>query len=191
MRVVLITFAFLLMSASAIGKTINLRNKSDSDGGVREISFCARPSPATTGLPGHAFVVFAQTALGGKSKFRAIGHTVFSVGDAILSYKGIIPANGALVNENYTAIKQECLTVQVNASEFETTYLDTTQPLAVLGIKFDEKHPIQKSYSLSENDCMDFMLNIANRYKVKGINIPKRNQSDLPLPYLRKLIEAN
>ena len=179
------------ISITVHSKTIDLRNKTDTDGGTREISFCARPSPDKPGLPGHAFVAFAQVDKNGGVMFRALGHTVFSVSDALLSYNELIPATGALVSEKYTSIKQECLTIQVNNAEYQSAYTQATQPLAALGVKFDESKPIQKTYALGINDCMDFMVTVANRFTQSGLKIPKREPTDLPLPYLRKFIDAN
>jgi hypothetical protein len=158
---------------------------------MREISLCARPSPDKPGLPGHAFVAFAQTQRSGERTFRAIGHTVFSAGGALVSFGGLIPTTGALVDEKYTAIKQECLTLQVNKSDYEAAYVAATQPLSRIGVKFDESKPIQQTYALAAADCMTFVITIAQRFTAKGVTIPARAATDLPLPYMRKVIDAN
>lgn len=184
-------FLVLCLSLSASAKTIDLRNKTDVDGGVREVSFCARPTPGNVGLPGHAFVTFALIKKDGEIIFRSIGHTVFSIGAAIMSYDAIIPASGALKLEYYTSTKQECLTVQINKDEYESVYASVTQPLLSLGIKFDETLPVGMAYTLAVDDCVQFVVSIADKFVSKGLKSPKRNSNELPFPYIRRLIDSN
>ena len=191
MRKLLIALlAYSCLASSTSAKTIDLRNQTDADGALREISFCARPSPDKAELPGHAFVSFSIRKKDGTRAFRAIGHTVFSVVDALISYSGLIPASGALIDERYTAIKQECLTLQVNQSDYEASYALAAQPLLAVGIKFDEKLPIQKAYTLGAEDCVGFVIGQTKRYAQKVV-VPKRTTNELPLPYIRRLIDAN
>ncbi len=54
---------------------INRVLQSDADRGQRRISFCARPTDAAGGGPGHAFVLFQHCAKDGKQvEFLAVGH---------------------------------------------------------------------------------------------------------------------
>ncbi|MBF4989473.1 hypothetical protein [Methylophilus sp. 14] len=188
--VVALFVAASFISSEVYSKTIDMRNQTDGDGGIREISFCARPSPDKPGLPGHAFIAFSETSKNGKRVFRAIGHTVFSVGEALLSYTSLVTADGALMDEKYTSIKQECLTLQVNKADFDKSYGLVAQPLQIIGVTFDETKPIQKSYSLAANDCVGFLIKQAQLYSPK-ITVPSRNNGELPLNYLRRLIDAN
>lgn len=187
--------AALLVAASSssvltYGKTVDLRNQTDGDGGSREISFCARPSPGNPGFPGHAFIAFSETTKDGKRTFRAIGHTVFSVGEALLSYTGLVTAAGALVDEKYTSIKQQCLTLQVSKTDYQKSYGLVAQPLKAIGVVLDETRPIQKTYSLAAEDCVGFMITQARLFTPKVI-VPSRNNGELPLNFVRRLIDAN
>lgn len=186
---------FLLSTAMASSVSFaserNFRHSTDSDGVSREISLCARPSPNGSELPGHAFVAFGEYSSKGAYKIRAIGHTVFSVKDAILSFGRLIPAKGAIDQEIYTSIKQSCLTLLVNKDQYDKLYQSVNQPLSSIGIKFDENKPFQKTYSLGSEDCIDYMLSIARTFASSGLVIPKRSGADLPLSYMRKLIDAN
>ena len=177
-------------SVVAYGKTVDLRNQTDGDGGSREISFCARPSPDKPGLPGHAFIAFSETSKDGKRAFRAIGHTVFSAGEALLSYTGLVTADGALVDEKYTSIKQQCLTLQVNKPDYQKSYGLVAQPLKAIGVVLDESKPIQKAYSLAAEDCVGFLITQAQLFSPK-VKVPSRNNGELPLNYVRRLIDAN
>lgn len=181
---------FFTAASMAQAKTIDLKNQTDADGSAREISFCARPSPEKLNLPGHAFIAFSETKKDGSLHFRAIGHTAYSVGEALLSYTGLIPANGALVNENYSSVKQECLTVQVNQRQYDKSYEIATQPLKSIGIIFDENQAIQKSYSLAAEDCVGFIITQAKFFGSK-LTVPVRKPDELPLNYIRRLIDAN
>jgi hypothetical protein len=190
--------AALLVAASASssladGKTVDLRNHTDGDGGNREISLCARPSPDKSGLhglPGHAFIAFSETMKNGKRTFRAIGHTVLSAGEALLSYTGLINAEGALVDEKYTSIKQQCLTLQVNKADYQKSYALVAQPLKAIGVVLDESKPVQKSYSLAAEDCVGFVI-VQARLFTPNVTVPSRNNDELPLNYVRRLIDAN
>lgn len=171
-------------------KTLDLKTHTDIDGGNREISICARPSPDNLGLPGHAFIAFSETTKDGKRSFRAIGHTAFSVGEALLSYTGLVTAEGALVDEKYTSIKQQCLTLQVNKSDYDKAYGVTVQPLKNMGIEFDEAKPIQKAYSLGAEDCVGFLTTQVNFFASKVV-VPPRKSGELPLDYIRRFIDSN
>lgn len=193
MRIFLSCALLAIASASsslALAKTLDLRNQTDADGGIREISLCARPSPDKPGLPGHAFIAFAEITRNGKMNFRALGHTVFSVGEALLSYTGLVTAEGAMIEEKYTSIKQQCLTLQVNKVEYERAYGLVAQPLKDIGVEFDETKPIQKAYSLAAEDCVGFLITQAQIFSSK-ISIPSRDSNELPLNYVRRLIDAN
>lgn len=182
--------ALLSSSVVAYGKTVDLRNETDGDGGSREVSFCARPSPDKPGLPGHAFIAFSETTKDGKRTFRAIGHTVFSAGEALLSYTGLVTADGALVDEKYTSIKQQCLTLQVNKADYQKAYGLAAQPLKVIGVVLDETKSIQKAYSLAAEDCVGFMITQAKLFAPK-VSVPSRNNGELPMNYVRRFIDAN
>lgn len=182
-------WAVLVAPLAASGKSIDLRARTDADGLVREISYCARPSPdGPKHLPGHAYLVFGVEG-GGRFRFRAIGHTTSDVGPAIVSFTGLLKAQGAVVDEVYTAAKQMCLTTRVNRDAFEAAYSDAGNPLAALG--FDRDAPYVLAYSLGAEDCVGFMLRVARRFQANGLKVPARQALELPLAYLRRLVDAN
>lgn len=179
-----------LTPAMASGKVIDLRRQTDSDGVVREISYCARPSPdSAMKLPGHAFVTFATVDASGRTKFRSVGHTTFNVGAALLSYTGLLKADGAVVSEIYTSSKQRCLTTLVNRPAFDAVYQQAMNPLAALG--FSAEVPYALSYTLGAEDCLGFMIRVAKRFQADGMKLPARGAVELPLDYLRRMIDAN
>jgi hypothetical protein len=192
MRILLQCLLLAVAGASAspvIAKTLDLRKQTDADGGSREISFCARPSSEKP-VPGHAFIAFSETTREGKRTFRAIGHTAFSVSEALVSYTGLVTATGALVDEKYTSLRQRCLTLQVNKADYDRSYRLAMQPLKSIGIVFDESRPILKAYSLAAEDCVGFMMQQAILF-VPRINVPVRRNGELPLNYVRRLIDEN
>ena len=176
----------------SVGKTIDLRTSTDADGTEREISYCARPSPDTAkNIPGHAFLVFGVIPKKMKPTFRAIGHTTFSPGAAIVSFTGLLTADGAVVEERYTSVKQQCLVTKVNKAAYDAAYASANQPLGVIGIVFDETQPYGLAYSLGVDDCMNFMISVAKRFMPQGLQVPARGTTELPMAYIRRMIDFN
>lgn len=183
----------LLLPASAFAgphRVVDLRNQSDASGEY-EISFCARPSPAAGGLPGHAFVAFSHLPASGARAFTALGHTTHAGPvRALLSYGGSFSAPGVLQEERYTAVKEACLVVKVNQPDYERA-LSSSQPvLTKLGLATGQR-PVLLAYSLGAQDCMGYMMTVARGLRAPGLTVPPRGKTELPLHYLRRFIDAN
>ena len=175
-----------------MGTTLDLRTSSDVSGEY-EIGFCARPSPDTTKqLPGHAFVSFSIKSQDGRRTFKAIGHTVqsgVSGASAAWSYFGD-RVDGYLKEEKFTSAMQSCLVAKVNLSDYERAFALTKNALASMGA-IPSDVPVFEFYKLGEDDCLSFMMNVANLLVSKGLKVPKRNPTELPLSYIQRFIEAN
>lgn len=115
---------------------------------------------------------------------------MFSAGEALLSYTGLVTADGALVDEKYTSIKQQCLTILVNKADYQKSYGLVAQPLKAIGVVLDETKPVQKAYSLAAEDCVGFLIAQAKLFTPK-VAVPARNSGELPLNYVRRFIDAN
>jgi hypothetical protein len=99
--------SFLTAPHPSNARAIDLSNMTDPTG-IYNVAFCARPSPDTTGKPGHAFVAYSHARPNGDRDFVAIGHTIGAgVGpvSASWSYFGS-PVLGLLKEEHYMSIKQ-------------------------------------------------------------------------------------
>jgi hypothetical protein len=175
-------------SASASAKVIDLATMSEPGG--YEISFCARTSPDTD-KPGHAFVAFSKKADNNKREFLSIGHTVgagTSTASASWSYFGsAVP--GVLKEEIYTSIRQNCLTAKVNSSDYASAKALTTSPLAKMGI--GANGPVIEAYKLGANDCMTFLSAVAQTLVPRGLKVPVRGATELPMDYIERFIAAN
>ncbi len=199
LNILLLGLFWLLLSTNIVfptnlfGASLDLRNSSD-ESGEYEIAFCARPSPddSAKNLPGHAFVSFSYYSPDGNRKFMSIGHTVqpgISQASTIWSYFGE-SVDGYLAEEKYTSIKQSCLVVKVNKSDYDKSFLLTVDPLKQMKITSSENHVIE-AYKLGSKDCIGFMIEVAKILELKGFKIPNRKTGDLPLAYIERLISSN
>lgn len=171
-------------------QVVDLRKRTDAAGSY-EISFCARPSPGRTGLPGHAFVAFSHVEPGKPRVFRAVGHTTSaSAAKTVLTYGGAIGVPGRLAEERYTAVRENCLVAKVNDSDYRRA-LGRTQPVFRRWGIGSADDPVLATYSLGDKDCMDFMLQVAQDLRAPALKLPRRGAAEFPLPYLRRLIDAN
>jgi hypothetical protein len=173
-------------------KVIDLKNYSDADGIEREISFCARPSPGGSNLPGHAFVAFSTVTPNKGRSYQAVGHTT-SAGPAttLLTYFKIFPnVSGHLAEERYTDAKEKCLVVKVNKPDYEEAYSAARTPWAQSVPELTNPPTLLLAYRLGDDDCMSFMTGVASKFGGR-LKLPKRGAVELPLPYLRRFIEAN
>lgn len=181
-----------LVSTPATAKEIDLSTRTDPTG-TFQIGFCARPSPDTLKRwPGHAFVSFSHQNPTGERYFIAIGHTVaagVTAAGAIWSVVGA-PVSGVLKEENYTSAMQNCLVVKVDKADYDNALKLTQSPLRRLGLVSTDSSTIE-AYKLRAHDCMTFMIEIANTLNRKGIVVPVRGSTELPMEYMQRLIGAN
>jgi len=184
-------YAMLVGNGGAKAKEVDLRTMSDPTGEYN-VAFCSRPSPDTTGKPGHAFVSYSHVLPGGNREFLAIGHTVgadVTPAKAIWSYFSD-PVSGLLKEELYTSIRQRCLDVQVDKSDYDRARARASNALALLGI-VPADAIVLEAYKLGAEDCMTFLIDVANSLKSKGLNVPARQAGELPMPYVQRLSDAN
>ena len=187
----IVVFIIIFFSSCLLASPLDLRNFSD-ESGEYEIAFCARPSADTKkNIPGHAFVSFSYYSPKGNRTFTSIGHTVqsgTSMISAIWSYFGV-SVDGFLSEEKYTSIKQSCLVVKVNKSDYDAAYSLAEDPLKKLGIV--KNSYVLESYKLGSEDCVGFLIKVAKKLESKGFIVPKRNNLESPLDYIQRLINSN
>ncbi len=199
-RILNVVFAatVVLMPLHAVAgphATKDLRNSTDADGGDREISICARPSPDTVkNLPGHMFVAYSLRQKSGARLHVAVGHTTFAPpARTLLTYFGAEPVPGQLQEELYSSSKEECLVLKVNEAAFNQAYQLSRPFLPPGNYTPDPKNwsPVLLDYSLGENDCMSFATSVAKTFESKGLIVPQRGSAERPLQYVRRMIQAN
>jgi hypothetical protein len=168
-------------------RTIDLRTRTDARV-THEVSFCARPSPGPSNLPGHAFVAFSTLEANGQRTYKAVGHTsVAPLANTIVTYVGGKPVSGILKEELYTDALQRCLVAKVDAEAYARAEALTADPLKKFGISGDG--PVTLAYRLGSEDCVGFMTS-AMRALGSGLKVPARGATELPLDYLRRVIDS-
>ncbi|HEX8301529.1 hypothetical protein [Sphingomonas sp.] len=184
--------ALLGILSPLAGRDKDLRSMTESSDET-EIGFCSRPSPGSLGFPGHTFVTFSATKTDGYRDFKAVGHTLgsdVSATSAGFSYFSGKSVAGKQMEERYTALKQSCLIVQLNRSDYDKALLAAKPTLASVGIPIDIAASIER-YSLGDNDCITFAERVANALKPAGLKVPGRSATDTPAAWISKLSDAN
>lgn len=190
-RALAVAAALCASGGSLFAAELDLSNRSDP-AAVYNVAFCGRPSPDSTGKPGHAFVAFSRKPHGGERDFLAIGHTVAaSTGavEATWSYFGE-PVPGLLKEELYTSVQQNCLDVTVNKEDYEAARSLTVSPLETMGV-IPAGTPVFEAYKLGESDCMTFVMAVAGVLEPRGLRIPDRGATEFPMAYIQRLIDDN
>jgi hypothetical protein len=193
---ILLVFTLFLFNVVAIAapyKSVDARKQTDADGNLRSLSFCARTSPDTaTGIPGHAFVGFGVVSQNGERLYSAVGHTTFDPAGALLSYSKLFsPAAGALVEEKYTSVQENCLVVLVNKAAYDQAYDMTKDYLSGQAPSFSGNIKTLLAYRLGAEDCVTFVTRTLKTLEPLGIKVPVRKSTELPLVYIRRVIESN
>ena len=173
---------------------LDLRTHSDSDGGVREVALCARPSPsAALGLPGHMFVGYSLVLPDRPRAYLALGHTTQApASGALLSYSRLMPAvSGTISDERYTATLERCLVVRVNKPDFDRAYSFAVARVDQFSSDPSAWPPITLSYRLGSQDCVNFVVEVAEHFKSRGLKVPARGATEFPMSYVRRLIDEN
>lgn len=200
-RVTLIRSAALIVTIiPVIGiagphKELDLKKFSDDDGGERQVSICARPSPGI-GVPGHMFVALSEKLPIRERTYLALGHTTTATPlMAVLSYKGFLgTVDGYIGEEKYTSSKERCLVINVNrvgfAQAMSLVKPDISKVLPGASLPSLE-HPVLLAYSLGDSDCMALAINVARVFQNGGVNVPERKTGELPMNFVRRLIDTN
>ncbi|WP_316228260.1 hypothetical protein [Bradyrhizobium sp. SZCCHNR1039] len=186
-----LAFLCLIAPHQLKAKEIDLSNMTDPTG-VYNVAFCARPSPDSSGKPGHAFVAYSHANPDGDRDLVAIGHTVSAgVGpvSAAWSYFGD-SVSGLLKEERYTSIKQNCLDVTVNKNDFNQARALAEDPLFKMGLTA-QPGTVFEAYKLGLDDCMTFLISVAETLKSQGLKVPTRGATELPMAYIARFIAAN
>ncbi|HEX5752243.1 MAG TPA: hypothetical protein VFZ09_38880 [Archangium sp.] len=191
------TFSILALVAvsAAPHKTLALTKASEPDGTEYSLSFCARPSPsAALNLPGHAFVGYSMKPRKGARRYLAVGHTTYAPpGAVLLTYLGLRPSvEGSIEEELFTATQEHCLVLLVSKAAYDQAIAAAADVVSGGLPSFTEQRRTILRYTLGAQDCMSFMLGVLKPFAGdRGVRIPARGPTELPLPYLRRLIDAN
>lgn len=150
-------------------KTIDKRNACDASGNVYYVVFCARGGSLT----GHAFVTWYTED---NYQKMCISQSYGFYPEQGIGVFGAVP--GDIQNEAWkpeTTMVTHRLTVQVN----EYAFLASQQLIS----RWETK-----DYSLWENNCINFCMEVA---KTIGLTVPPKGTTTFPSTYLEKLITQN
>ena len=189
------TFVFILLASATTQagphKKIDLRVKSDADGLERDVLICSRPS-GTASIPGHMFLAFSTRSLTtGHRTYYTVGHTTSSpLPQTLMTYTGIIPnVTGYLAEERYTNAQEQCLVLAVNQGDYDKAFALARPSIEkIIGNK-TPMGPLLLAYSLGADDCMGLAISTAKAFK--GVQVPERKPTELPMNYVRRLIDTN
>lgn len=183
-------FFTALSAPAAPHRELDIRNQTDGTGEY-SIALCARPSPAASGLPGHAFIAYSHLpGTGEQRKFLALGFTTAAGPvEGLLSFNQFLatPA-GYLSEESFTHVKERCLVLLVNKADFDRAYA-VAVPYGAIPPFSDLRYMAR--YSLGSNDCMTFAIKVAKLFESKGVKVPARTRLEVPGAYIRRLIDEN
>lgn len=177
----------------ASSKDIDLRTMSEASG-VYDVAFCSRSSPGLSGEPGHAFVAFSHKPPDAERDFLAIGLTVTAgvtpTAAALSWFYWGKPISGRLKEELYTDIRQNCLNVGVDKQDYDRARALADDPLQKLGVT-QAPGIIFEDYKLGQEDCMTFLTAVARKLESKGLKVPQRGSTELPMHFVQRFIDAN
>lgn len=178
-------------TSAAPHRVVDMARMSDPDGTRYSVSLCARESPGALGVPGHAFVAFSTLTRDGERSYVAVGHTTRAgAAAALLSYKGWIgSAHGQIAEEQYTAVTENCLVINTDREGYDRAWALANARFTLPGSS--QGTTLHMAYTLGERDCIDFMVLIAEVFVPRGLVLPTRAETDVPLAYARRIIDAN
>ena len=180
-------------SLAAAHREIDVGAQSQPDGMTYQVSLCARPSVDTPkNKPGHAFVGFSRSRPGGERTYTALGHTTFAgTAAALLSYQGYLGSvPGYISAERYSHVNERCLVINTSKELYERAWRIAAGYKAILEAEFEPGEGISLDYSLGADDCMAFANSVAIVF-APAVKIPSRGATELPMDYVRRLIDSN
>jgi len=85
---------------------------------------------------------------------------------------------------------RSCIELLVSKREFATTANVVRAPFKRVGGSQTETEPIAL-YSVAQEDASTSIAEVATRFSNRGLYVPGRRAGELPLAYVRRLIDAN
>ena len=156
------------------------------------IAICARPSPdSTSGTPAHAFAVWREVNDGGERVSMAVG---YASNDGLKALIGSA-TNGTPIarpssEEASAGGVRSCIELLVNKREFAIAANVARAPFNRVGAAQSDG-PSTAVYSVAQEDASTSIAEVATRFSDRGLYVPRRRTGELPLAYVRRLIDAN
>ncbi len=180
------------VASAAPLKEADLRKAADSDGVVRSLTFCARPSPDSgLSIPPYAAVGWGQRIASSKYLYQAIGAVPGIQPKALLGFsRAITPIPADLSQDEYAAIMDRCFTLIVSKADFQRALRLGNAALAQIAVTMSTQ-PVSAAYGLTPEQCVKLVVDIMKMFDARSVRPPPRGGSEPPLAYLRRTIEQN
>jgi hypothetical protein len=176
---------------SAQAHTFDFRTRPDPD--VRyTLAICARPSPDSAGgIPAHAFLVWREAGEHGERVTKAVGYAANEGLKAVMASVASSMTNSSQLTQG-TSIPavRLCLELLVDKREFAAAE-NLTRPFFKHVGSLETEPTSAVVRSLGQEEASGLIAEIAVRFSNRGLYVPARRPGELPLAYVRRLIDAN
>jgi len=188
-RQVLSPLLFLL-AASAQAHTFDFRTRADP--AVRyTLAICARPSPDSAGgIPAHAFLVWREAGEHGERVTKAVGYAANEGLKVVMVAPNPEATSSPLPQGTSVFAERRCLELLVDKREFAAAG-NLAEPF-FKRVGSAETEPASVTVQgLGQEEASKFITEVAVRFSTRGLYVPARRPGELPLAYVRRLIDAN
>jgi len=186
-----VPWALMLLAIPAGANHFDFRTQPDA-GARYSIAICARPSPdSASGIPAHAFAVWREVNEGGERVSMALGYAPNDGLKALIgpSTSGAPVAGQPSQGPSAEAVRS-CIELLVNKRDFTTAANVARAPFKRVGATQADAEPTTV-YSVAQEDASTSIAEVATRFSNRGLYVPGRRAGELPLAYVRRLIDAN
>jgi hypothetical protein len=181
--------ALAARSGGAQQRELDLRKVA---GDEHAVVLCARPSPdSAAAVPAHAFVAFSYKTGAGDREYLAVGTVSGVQPKALLGFSTVFsPIPARLSEPDYAALKQRCLSLLVDRADFQRSVRLARRSLEAMASAVPAQ-PVAVAYQLPAEECVKLFVSVAGAFGERGVKVPERREGELPLSYLRRLIDQN
>jgi len=186
-----LSLLLFLLAAAAQAHTFDFRTRADADARY-SIAICARPSPDSAGgIPAHAFLVWRETGEHGEHVTKAVGYAANERLKAVMASAASSAINSSQLTQGTSVpAVRSCLELLVDKREFAAAG-NLAEPF-FKRVGSAETEPASATVQgLGQEEASKFITEVAVRFSTRGLYVPARRPGELPLAYVRRLIDAN
>jgi hypothetical protein len=179
-----------LLAASAQAHTFDFRTRPDADARY-SIAICARPSPDSAGgIPAHAFLVWREMDEHREHVTKAVGYAANEGLKVVMASPNSGTSSSPLPQGTSVFAVRLCLELLVDKREFAAAG-NLAQPF-FKRVGSAETEPASVTvHGLGQEEASKFIAEVAVRFSARGLYVPARRPGELPLAYVRRLIDVN